>query len=272
MRRLIADAVTTAILAFAGLACLIAALAPRAAGAGAWTQKEGAGQVIATVSRRASPTSGFISPEVDDDSNFVAVYGEYGLFEGFTVGGTAFVEFSTAEGTTNTANIGAFARKRLWQGQAGDVASVQVGIVQPIDGLLGDEFGGPTADPTQEISLRGQYGRGFGFDWGSAFVSTEAGYHLQTDGDDDEIRFDLTGGVQPWDCCMVILSTFTTWPIGDPDEQAVKIAPSVTYTFGRSLPEGERPEKPITLQLGLTQDVLNMDEGFGIQLGIWKAF
>jgi hypothetical protein len=235
--------------------------------AGAWTQAPGAGQVIASVGRRGAPVNSFVGGPSDEDSTFVSLFFEYGLAEGLTIGGTGFVEFDTSPSGANTADIGLFLRQRLWQGREGDVAAVQVGIKQPIDDLLGDDFGGPNADPMQEVSLRLLYGRGWGLDWGSAFVSLEGGYHLQTDGDDDELRADVTIGAQPWDCCMLLLSSFSTYPIGDSDEAAVKIAPSVTYSFGAA--EGR---KPVTLQIGISQDLLDLDEGPGVQIGVWRPF
>lgn len=263
------------------LACLVAVISPLLlAGhatpvrAGAWTQQPGAGQVITSFGRRADTMSGFFGGEVVDDSNFSALYFEYGVIEGLTVGGGSFVEITTAEIGDNTADIGLFVRKRIWQGQDGDVASVQFGFRHPVDDLLGDSFGGDGADPTQEVSLRAQYGRGFGFDWGNAFISTEIGYHLQTDGDDDEIRADITVGAQPWDCCMLLLSAFSTFVPGSSGEDAIKIAPSVTYRLELGAPSGDADGDPVdvTFQFGISQDILNFDEGLGFQISVWESF
>lgn len=249
--------------------------APVTAEAGAWTQQPGAGQVITSVGRRADPISGFVSGPIEDDSTFTALFFEYGVMEGITVGGTVFIEVSRTENSSNNADAGIFLRKRIWQGTDGDVASVQIGVRQSIGGLFGSSFDGPDADPTQEVSLRALYGRGFGLDWGNAFFSAEAGYHLQTDGDEDEIRADFTIGAQPFECCMGLLSVFATYPMGDPDDASIKIAPSVTYGFTLDKPsEGDdaKPPKPITLQFGLSQDVLNFDEGIGFQFSVWQPF
>lgn len=256
------------------LALLAGAMAgPSPVEAGAWTQAPGSGQVISSVSRRASPFSSFAGGPTDDDSTFTALFFEYGVVEGITVGGTAFIEVTSDDGG-NTAELGLFGRYRFWQGDHGDVAAVQVGVKQPVNDLLGGSFGGPGADPTQEVSLRLLYGKGFGFDWGNAFVSTEAGYHLQTDGDDDEIRADITVGAQPFDCCMGLLAVYSTYPIGDSDEASLKVAPSVTYSFRLSDQPDENgaPPKKTTLQFGLSQDLLNLDEGLGFQFSVWQPF
>lgn len=73
---------------------------------------------------------------------------------------------------------------------------------------------------------------------------------------------------------MILLSTFSTIPVGDEDA-SVKLAPSVTYSFRRDAEpelEGEAPPKPITLQFGINQDLLDLEDGLGVQVGIWRPF
>lgn len=261
-------------------ALLLVALPGLAAG-GAWTQPEGKGQIILSGSIGVSPQFGLANDLGETESSFVSIFTEYGVLEGLTVGGTAFIEIPEGAENDNTANLGFLVRKRLWQGENGDVASAQIGYVVPLDDMMGDSFGGPGADQTHEISFRGLYGRGFGGDWGTAFVSTEAGYHKQLDGDDDEIRADLTVGYGPDPCCLVMLSAFSTWPLGDMEDAALKIAPSFAYTFFRDPAPAEtagkdgaapEPARLVTLQLSLSQDVLNIDDGFGVQFSVWKPF
>ncbi|GMG84223.1 hypothetical protein LNKW23_34380 [Paralimibaculum aggregatum] len=247
-----------------------------AARAGAWTQQPGAGQIITAVSRRANPITGFAGGPVEDDSTYTSLFFEYGVMEGLTVGGTVFIEVSSATDSGNNADFGVFARARIWQGEGGDVAAVQLGVKQDIGVVFGDSFTRPDSDPTSEVSLRALYGRGFGFDWGSAFVSLEAGYHFQTDGDDDEVRADITVGAQPWSCCMGLLSLYATYPVsgeGDDGDPSLKLAPSFAYSFTiDEAEEGEPPPKPITIQIGISQDLLNFDEGLGFQFSVWQPF
>jgi len=243
-------------------------VSPTASLSGAWTQKPGSGQVIVSASTKSAQVAPFGSGRIDDDSSFASFFWEYGLREGLTIGGTVFAEIVTDGDDGDSADVGFFARQRLWTGEDGDVASVQLGVKQEINPLLGGDFGDPGADPANEVSLRLLYGRGWGFDWGSAFVSTEGGYHLQTDGDEDEVRLDITVGAQPDPCCMGLLSLFTTVPVGDEDV-AVKLAPSFAYSFRGE--DGEI-EKPFTLQVGLSQDLNDFDDGLGVQVSIWKPF
>ncbi|MEM9145282.1 MAG: hypothetical protein AAGC57_03725 [Pseudomonadota bacterium] len=251
----------------AGALVLMAGGAPLSAIAGAWTQKPGSGQAILSASRKSGQFSPFPSSRESDDSTFTALFAEYGALEGLTVGGTVFVEFASGD-DDNSADVGLFVRQRLWQGEAGDVASVQFGAKQEINDLLGDDFGGPGADPTNEISLRLLYGRGWGFEWGSAFLSTEGGYHYQTDGDEDELRVDITVGAQPDPCCMGLLSLFSTFPVEGEEDVSIKIAPSFAYSFHRPNDGG----KPVTLQIGFSQDLADFDDGLGVQLSVWKPF
>lgn len=263
-------------------AAILTAALPGLAAAGAWTQPEGEGQVIVSGSIGVSPQFGLANDVGDTESSYTSLFVEYGVLEGLTVGGTAFVELPEGDTRDNTSSLGFLVRKRLWQGEDGDVASVQVGFVQPLDDVMGDQYGGPGADPTQEVSFRALYGRGFGGDWGTAFVSTEAGYHLQIDDDEDELRFDVTAGYGPDPCCLVMLSAFSTVPLGDMEDAAIKIAPSFAYTFrgdveaARKAKEaGEEPPPsitPLTLQISVSQDILNFSDGFGVQFSLWRPF
>ena len=258
-------------------------LLPGLAAAGAWTQPEGKGQVILSGSIGISPAFGVANDVGETESSFTSLFAEYGVIEGLTVGGTAFIELPEGETADNTSSIGLLLRKRLWQGPDGDVASAQIGYVRPIDGIMGDRFGGPGADPTEEVSFRLLYGRGFGGDWGTAFVSTEGGYHLQLDDDDDELRFDVTAGYGPDPCCLAMLSLFSTIPLGGMEDAALKLAPSFAYTFRNveaedreAKAEGRKPADdpatPLTLQIGISQDLLNIEDGFGVQFSVWRPF
>lgn len=249
--------------------------------AGAWTQPEGRGQVIVSASTGVSPQNALSGSLAAPQSSFVSLFGEYGLREGLTLGATAFVEIPDDGGADHTANVGVALRKRLWQRDAGDVASVQIGYVHPLDALAGAQFGGEFADTRQEVSLRGLYGRGFWGDWGTAFVSLEGGYHKRFDAEEDELRLDVTAGVALDPRWLWLLSLYTTFPVGDGEDNAVKIAPSLAYTFEarpvRGPPEATEPApwyalRPVTLQLSLTQDLLDLGNGVGVQISVWKSF
>ncbi|MEM0944914.1 MAG: hypothetical protein AAGI70_13315 [Pseudomonadota bacterium] len=255
------------------LLCLV--LCPALAEAGAWTRAEGTGIGIFSSGRRVAPVGALAGGVAEDDSNTSQVFLEYGILDDLTLGGTLFTELSTASFRESSASAGLFLRKRLWQGEAG-VFSVQAGYVQPLDGLIGGSFGADTTDSVPEVEARLLYGHGFYGDWGSAFISTEGGYDWRAEGIADEIRLDGTIGYEPWHCCLAILSAFSTVPVQGSGETSLKIAPSLAYTFWpevlRNAKKPSGPVRPGTIQIGLTYDLLNRNDGLGVQVSIWRWF
>jgi len=252
---------------------MVSLTAHRPAEAGAWTHKPGEGQVIVTAGRNMAPIGRFISGEPSADSTLSQIYLEYGLYEGLTIGGSAFVEIADENNVDNgSAFMAFFVRRRLWQSDAGDVVSAELGYAHPIEPLIGEDFGDNNPDSVPELRLRGQYGRGFWGDWGNAFVSVDAGYDWRGEGEPDEVRLDVSGGYAPLACCMGILSVFTTVPLSDQQDTQVKLAPSFAYTFGTARDDGEDSGKGLTVQLGVSQDLMNFEDGFGVEVSFWKPF
>ena len=264
------------------VACLAIALAPMAlwaperAEAGAWTREKGDGVAIVTTGRRVAPAGSVTGGPIDKDANISQVYLEYGLIEGLTLGGKLYVELSSIDPTEGSAALGAFVRKRIWQDGKGGVASVEAGYAHPIESLLGETFAYVDPGAVPEAHLSGLYGRGWGGNWGSAFLSTGAAYYLRGEGTADDLRVELTGGYAPSRRFMGILSLYSLMPLGSGTDPSLKIAPSVAVTFWPKLKEGEeggedRPN-PMTLQLGVNYDLLNPSDGLGISLSIWRRF
>ena len=241
--------------------------------AGAWTRAAGEGILIATAARRASPISALTGGPVDEEANVSQMYLEYGLVEGLTVGGKLYLELSASDLEASSASLGGFVRKRLWQDGHGGVASVEGGYAHPVESLIGQglELADPGAVP--EAHLAGLYGRGWGGDWGNAFLSTGTAYHWRGEGLADEIRYEVTGGYAPWENWMGIVSLYGLQPLGEGTDASLKVVPSIAYTFPREEPEdGEDPGEPRTVQLGVSYDLLNRDNGLGISLSIWQPF
>ena len=261
------------------VACVAAALVPLAldeAAAGAWTREKGDGMVIVSTGRRVAPVGSVTGGPIDDDANVSQIYLEYGLIEGLTIGGKAYVELSSIDPTQGSAALGGFVRKRVWQDGKGGVASIEAGYAHPIESLLGRIFSYVDPGAVPEAYLSGLYGRGWGGDWGSAFISTGASYFVRTEDTADDIRLELTGGYAPSRRFMGILSLYSLTPLGPGTDPSLKIAPSVAVSFWPKPKEGEedggdRPH-PQTIQLGVTYDLLNRDEGIGISLSIWRPF
>jgi len=245
--------------------------------AGAWTQAKGEGLVIITTARRVSPVGALTGGPVSRDTNVSQIYLEYGLLEGLTIGVKSYVELSTTDLSADSASLGGFVRKRVWQDGQGGVASVQFGYAHPIDSLLGGTFAQSEPGAVPEAHLAGLYGRGWGGDWGSAFLSTGAAYHLRREGTADDLRFEFTTGYEPWRRVMGIVSFYGLVPLAEGTDASLKIAPSIAVTMW---PWGKRDDKkprddpahPSTIQLGVSYDVLNQDDGLGLSVSIWRRF
>jgi hypothetical protein len=244
-----------------------------AADAGAWTRAKGEGQIIVSAGRRVAPVGGLFGDAVTDDSSISQVYVEYGLVDGLTIGGQAYAELSSTDLEDSSASLGVFLRKRVWQDGKGGVASVQVGYAHPIEWLLGGNF--VYADPgaVPEAHIAGLYGRGWGGDWGSAFLSTGAAYHWRGEGEADELRFELTGGYAPSRRLMAILGVYGLYPLSSGTDRSLKIAPSLAYTMWPVLERNEKkpkgPIRPSTIQFGVSYDLLNRGDGLGVLISVW---
>ncbi|MEM7176235.1 MAG: hypothetical protein AAF503_00905 [Pseudomonadota bacterium] len=244
------------------------------AAAGAWTRSKGSGLTIFSTGRSVAPISAFATGSADSDSNTTQILVEYGLIEGLTLGATVFAELKTTDLSDSTFNAGIYARKRVWQGEAG-VFSVQLGYAHPLESVVEDPLGHEIDDSSPEVEARLQYGHSFWGDWGNAFVSAEGGIDVFMDDKDNELRADLTVGYEPYHCCLALLSGYASMPMGD-DDATLKIAPSFAYTMYPTVARNhKKPEGFIrtrTIQLGVSYDLLNPDDGLGVQISIWQKF
>lgn len=238
--------------------------------AGAWTLEEGRGQVIATVGRDVSAASRFQSRSSGDESTILQVYGEYGLLDGFTLGGVGFLELADDDQETDgQAALSIFARKRVWRSPTGQIASVELGYLEPVGDAFGGDLGARNPDAVREVRLTGLHGISFWGDWGSAFVSSGAGYRWRAEGRDDEVHIDINTGYDGFECCRAFFDVFSTIPLGDQEDAELTLAPSVGYVIGG---RGDGRENRTTLQFGVSQDVLDLEDGFGVQFSVWRTF
>lgn len=258
----------------AGLAVLIGlALVPRDAWAGAWTQEPGRAQLFVT----GGVTGGGMGMlgtggDAGEGKTWTSVLGEYGLREGLTVGLKFYAETETTEEGTldGAASLGAYVRKRVWQNaEKGAVASIQIEGQVPVERLLGADLARSAPTSTTELGLRGLYGRSWWGDWGSAFVSTEAAGTWRSEGQSPDLRTQVTVGYQPGDRWMAMLSANGVLPFEDTGtDPSLKISPSVAVHLGQPDEKGRRT----SVQLGVSQDVLDSEVGPGVFLSIWRKF
>lgn len=253
------------------------AVSPTAAGAGAWTQAEGAGALFITTGTRMAPVGSFTGNTLpEDDQTFTSLLGEYGVTPDLTVGVRGFGAYSLTDPDDVTLSLGGIVRYRLWTSDAGDVASVQTGVTFPAERWLGNGLGDDRPDSVPEFEIRALYGRGWVSDWGNSFVSTELGFRARGEGQEDEILFDATVGHRWNKRVQPLLSVFSRLPLGDTDDAAFTVSPSLAYSFWPFLSDNEKREplekRPNTIQLGLSYDVLNRDDGLGFFVSYWRRF
>ena len=257
------------------LGVLIWAAVAQEAAAGAWTLPEGKGQVIMTTSRKIAPVGGFFGEPVDTDENATQIFAEFGVHDELTLGITIYGSFSSLVDDVE-ASIGVHARHQIWQGEDGDVLSVQGGVKVPVERWLGNGLGDSRPNSVSEVSLRVLYGRGWQTDWGNSFINAELGVNLRGEGLDEEVRFDFTVGHEPIRGVLGLLSVYTSVPLGNKADPSVKFAPSLAYTFWPWLGENDKkpygPINPNTVQLGVEWDAINPDDGMTASVSIWKGF
>ena len=257
------------------LGVLIWAALVHEAGAGAWTLREGQGQVIMSTSRKIAPIGGFFGDPVETDENSTQIFAEFGVNDELTLGITIYGAFSTIEDDVE-ASLGIHARHKVWTGEDGDVLSVQGGVRVPVERWLGEGLGDSRPDSVTEVNLRVLYGRGWQTDWGNSFVNAELGLNLRGEGLDEEVQFDFTIGHEPIRGLLGLLSVYTSVPLGNQGEASVKFAPSVAYTFWPWLGENDKkpygPINPNTVQLGVEWNALALDDEMTASVSIWKGF
>jgi len=243
--------------------------------AGAWTQQQGHGLVIISVDHsRASlgfdddgqsePIEGFQKTEL-------RAYLEYGLTNRVTlVAQPEWRQKEIGEGPGDKVNglgrVDAGARLRLWQNDA-SVVSVQATARMPgARDTIAPANGG---DTDWEGDVRGLYGRGFTLAGRHAFVDMQLGYRVRLGNAADEVRFDLTTGIDITPKVLALLQSFNTLSVGDVDAPFLlanehKASASIVYRFDENW----------SFQLGglITIAGRNALQERGGSVAIWRSF
>jgi hypothetical protein len=244
----------------AALLAALAALHATGSSAGAWTRPQGETFLSgSTTYYRVDGSDAYAEATA-------ALYGEYGLREGLTVGGAAEIKQPTGSGEADEGDITlfAFAQARLREGAAGDPLSAQIGLELPFGAdLIPQSSGDPALD------LRLLYGRGFATPLGDAFFDLQGAVRLRFGDDADELRVDLTAGIRPAARWLLLAQSFSTIGLrnarpGGDDYDVVKIAPSIGY----EIVEG------VTVLLGAEREVYGRDVETGTRgrLAVWTTF
>ncbi len=243
--------------------------------AGAWTQPKGKGLVIANVAhssadQRFDEAGNKVSVR-DFEKTEVRVYAEYGLTDWATL--IAQPEWRAketgseqGEEVDGLGRVDAGVRVRLWQNDT-SVFSVQAsGRMPGASDRLAPANGG---DTDWEADARLLYGRGFPVFGRHAFTDLQLGYRVRFGDPADELRLDLTTGIDVTPKILALFQSFNSVSIGTAEGQFLptrehKVSAGVVYRF----------DDKWSFQLGglLTVGGSNALAERGVTLGIWRSF
>ena len=257
------------------LMCLLFSMTAHDARAGAWTQSQGNGVVILTaahsMAERAFDASGSNTLPRDFSKTEIRLYAEYGLTDWATlVAQPEWRHKKTGDGqgeeVDGLGRVDAGLRVRLWQGD-GKVVSVQASARMP--GTSDDLAPANGGDTDWEADARVLYGRGFSLFGRNGFVDTQLGYRVRFGRPADELRLDLTAGLNVTPKALVLAQSFNTVSVGGADlpfldTREHKVSASVVY----------KVHDKWSVQVGglLTVAGSNALEERGAILGIWRDF
>lgn len=196
-------------------AITIAAAVPGCAHASAWTQPQGAGQVIVTGvyshSARGFDAKGD-TVDIDDYTKAEAyVLAEYGVTDDLTVIVAPSFSHVAVDGANAETNGPGYtelgARFRLAQG-ASTVLAVQGSVRLP--GRKRRDSVAQVGATDSEIDLRALAGKSFHIGASEAFVDVQGGYRIRNGEPPNEFRLDATLGVRPAKKLLLLAQAFTT--------------------------------------------------------------
>ena len=227
--------------AYAAALILALALSAGPAQPGPWPREAGTGFLSLSHSlsedraRPGRPASGYS-----------AVYGEYGLGAGLTLGldagrGEAYGDWSAL----------LFLRRPLDGGHGPHRFAAEFGV---------GRIGADGADPQAVLRPGLSWGRGMETAWGDGWATLESYAEYRLNDEETALKADLTLGVKPGPDRMLILQFQSgDYPGARP---YLRLAPSYVHRLGR----GET-----FLEIGLKAGLAG-DETQGLKLGLWRSF
>ena len=250
---------------------------PNLAVAGAWPAPKGIVQYIVTTSLKGEDPGDIAKVLNDEDArNEVLLYGEYGITDDTTGGLTVYAGFDQADLRYAEVEVGAFLRHRFWWNEMGDVASFEVGINLPTERWVGSGLGERRNNSVNEAFGSLMYGVGRQLDWANVFASSGVEYRARGSGKPDRVTLFTTLGLQPHDRFITLLDIWLQKPLDRDDPLRLKFTPSIGLILKPWTWENEKKSGqlsyPTTLQLGVTYDTLNPEDGVALNLSIWRSF
>ncbi len=243
--------------------------------AGAWTLPQGDGQVIVTLSHSAADERfsaiGEEGRATDFEKTELRAFMEYGLKDWLTLHaqpewrhkstGSAFGETVRGLGRLDFG-----ARVRVWRN---DVAVISVQGVARMPGTndrLAPANGG---DTDWELDGRLLYGKGYTVLGRHAFTDMQLGYRVRFGDPADEVRLDMTAGINVTPKILALVQSFNSMSVGQAtggflSTRENKISASIVY----------RIDDDWSVQAGLQGTVSGQNtlKERGFTLGIWRSF
>jgi len=199
------------------LAILLLCILPGTATAGAWTQPKGNIQLITSTTAYTAlsyfDAKGKRQAQLPYEKGEFAAYAEYGLSNDITLGGQlalATIQQETLTGREKGYNLSdteIFLRKHMWQGGT-TVLSLQPSLTIPSPDKKRDvpKFG---SDDLQ-AGLRGMVGKNFKLGKRWHYADAGAAYIHRLGSPADQLKFDVTIGLELNDRWQVIPQAFVT--------------------------------------------------------------
>lgn len=243
--------------------------------AGAWTQPKGNGIAIATFGYSFAESrfddTGQTVPAEDFRKAELRAYLEYGVTDWATL--VAQPEWrnkktgpGVGEQVDGIGRVDAGVRVRLWQDDSRVISVQATGRMPGAHDDLAPANGG---DTDWEADARLLYGRGFPVFGRHAFTDMQLGYRVRFGAPADELRFDLTAGIDVTPRTMAIVQSFNSLSIGTAEAPFL-----MTREHKASLSVVYEIDERWSLQVGGLATLFgrNAVEERGLILGVWRSF
>lgn len=254
------------------------ALMPQGAAASAWMQEPGHGLLIVSAAqydaKRFFDFRGSSQKQAQYQRREISPYFEYGLSDGWTVGGKTFLQRASL-GAQKNDGIGeteVFVRRRVWD-QAGLAMAIEPMVKLPSPDSRRDA---PLlSSPSPDIGRGGNVGYGFSGAGKSHFVNMDTQYRHRMGRQRDQVRLSLTAGIGLTPDFQLMPQLFHTRRVAAKGASQFTRSASDDYDQTQLQLSGVmRVTQTVRVQLGAYADVAgkNTTKGYGVLGAVWTSF
>lgn len=240
---------------------------PSVAHAGAWTQKQGALQLIATanyyVAHDYYDVQGNKHPQVAFTKEEATLYGEYGLRDDITLGMQTSVAraLQLNQSSWDMDDTELFLRKRVWQ-NSDSVASIAPSVVLPSPF---HNNGIPIGSDHPSAGLRASYGTNFKAFGRGHYADISGAYYYRFSTPHDQLKLDATVGLNITDRWQLIPQAFITQSTQKIQNAAFTQSSGDDYDASKLQLTVQYNISPATaLQLGAFDTIAGKNTGAGV--------